>query len=379
MTSKADKLIRDCIWNQGRALSSIDEACQLTDLLNSAHKAGQDLWCLVGCGTSYHAGVVAQDLARSLGIGTMIALSSPEFVSYYPDTLVRRTTLVALTQSGDSVSTLNAIRSFFDRGGKIAAVCTAYPEKITRRAGLYIFSLNCADEIVGPKTKGFALSLALLYELILALLEAEENIRRIEPFDNAEDEPVIRGTQLTRKGMFAALKHIGDSILNDLRANDEYLRKVASDFADCNLVVVTSAGIGRGLALEVALKIIEMAKLPAIGIEAEEAFHGLSNALDEHTGFVLLAGDEPSILGMTLVGQMAAEIGSKSILSLSSRPFGTSLPCCNYTSPSTSVLYPFAVMPLAQWFCYNLALARGQTPTSARYPKLRGLIKRNES
>ena len=143
-------------------------------------------------------------------------------------------------------------------------------------------------------------------------------------------------------------------------------------FRRADALFVVGAGSQVPIALEGALKVLEVAKMPVIAKELEEMMHGPFNGVGSATGIVLVADEivqghrlSAFIAGVKLIGNAFASIAAGSALAKNHGPFDLVLP--PFDDPAVRAI--LGVVPL-QILAHDLAVARGAAVDTARYPQL---------
>jgi glucosamine--fructose-6-phosphate aminotransferase (isomerizing) len=216
---------------------------------------------LVACGTSYHAGLVAEyfleDLCR-LPVEVEIA---SEF-RYRSPIVGEKTLVVAISQSGETADTLAAVREARSRGGRILAICNVVGSSLARDSEGVVYT-HAGPEIGVASTKAFTSQITALYLLALYLGSSRGSIKK-ERLSAA----LTALTALPRK-MKRILEESG--LLEEL-AREFYLKE---DF------LYLGRGISFPVALEGALKLKEISYIHAEGYAGGEMKHGPIALIDE--------------------------------------------------------------------------------------------------
>ena len=215
---------------------------------------GIDQVFIVACGSAYHSGLIGKyAIERWCRLPVHVELAS-EF--RYRDPIVDHTTLVvAISQSGETADTLQAIRHARAQRSKVLAICNTNGSSIPRESDAVIYT-HAGPEIGVASTKGFLTQLVACY--LLALYIAQVKGTR---FGDEIDE-VMRQLE-------AMPEHIGTVLA---RAEEVYA--LARDHVGNRSVLFLGRHAGYPVALEGALKLKELAYLHAEGFAAGELKHG---------------------------------------------------------------------------------------------------------
>ncbi|MGZ3444909.1 MAG: glutamine--fructose-6-phosphate transaminase (isomerizing) [Myxococcaceae bacterium] len=239
---------------------------------------------LLACGTSWHSALVGRAMIESLArIPVEVELAS-EF--RYRDPLVDPGQLaIAISQSGETLDTLCALREAKARGARTVALCNVVGSAMTREADLTVLT-NAGPEIGVASTKAFTTQLAALYLLAVKLgrLRGTLDVGRAQELLTAITEVPKRVEEALH--CEAAVKQIARSYQN------------AQDFLF----------LGRGpmhpVALEGALKLKEISYIHAEGYAGGEMKHGPIALIDEKLPVVVLAPSKPQIPYEKMVGNV---------------------------------------------------------------------------
>jgi glucosamine--fructose-6-phosphate aminotransferase (isomerizing) len=229
---------------------------------------------IIGCGTSYHAGMVGRyALEQWARIPVEIDVAS-EF--RYRDPVVGPGDLVVgITQSGETADTLAAMRLARERGAYVLAVTNVMGSQATRDADSVLFT-RAGTEISVAATKTFVSQAAALY--LLALWLADER-GRLSP-DRVE-------------GLIAEIKELPHKIQETIRGVDRRVQAIARSHYEQRFFLYVGRNIGLPVCLEGALKLKEISYIPTDAYAAGEMKHGPIALLDESTPVIAVATDSP--------------------------------------------------------------------------------------
>ncbi len=227
---------------------------------------------ITGCGTAYHAGLVGMYLLRSLvRLPVEMELAS-EF--RYGDPVIDPTTLViAMSQSGETADTVEAVRIAKSSGSGILGICNVLGSHLTRLADGVLFTRG-GPEIGVAATKTYVTQVAAmtLFALYLARLRGTVDERRLRE--------VGEGTRLLPAAV--------DLVLN---TSDE-IRRVARELRKAQSVLFIGRYVNFPTALEGALKLKEISYIHAEGYPAGEMKHGPIALLDSAVPVIGIATDD---------------------------------------------------------------------------------------
>jgi glucosamine--fructose-6-phosphate aminotransferase (isomerizing) len=209
---------------------------------------------VVACGTAYHAGMIAKlAIEHWTRIPCETELAS-EF-RYRDPILDQRTLVIAISQSGETMDTLMALRHAREQGAKVLAVCNTNGSTIPRESDAVLYT-HAGPEVAVASTKAFLTQLVACYLVALYLGQ----VRGTKWGD--EIQAVIRE--------LAAVEGAVERVLETM----EPVRELARSLADKNTVLFLGRHVGYPVALEGALKLKELAYMHAEGFAAGELKHG---------------------------------------------------------------------------------------------------------
>ncbi|HWC24775.1 MAG TPA: glutamine--fructose-6-phosphate transaminase (isomerizing) [Flexivirga sp.] len=208
----------------------------------------------VACGTAAYAGMVAKyAIERWTRIPVEVALAH-EF-RYCDPIADERTLVVSISQSGETMDTLMAVKHARDLGALTVSICNTHGATIPRESDAVLYT-HAGPEIAVASTKGFLAQITACYLLGLYLAQL-----RGESY--ADDARVVLGE----------LHEIPDRIAEVLERLDR-VREIAHFMADTRSVLFLGRHVGFPIALEGALKLKELAYIHAEGFAAGELKHG---------------------------------------------------------------------------------------------------------
>jgi glucosamine--fructose-6-phosphate aminotransferase (isomerizing) len=209
---------------------------------------------VVACGTAYHAGLIAkQAIEHWTRIPVEVEMAS-EF-RYRDPVLNRDTLVVAISQSGETADTLEAVRHAREQKARVLAICNTNGAQIPREADAVLYT-RAGPEIGVAATKTFLAQIAATHLVGLALAQAIGT---------------KYGDEVARE--FAALEAMPPLIEATL-AVVEPIRALAREIAGAKAVLFLGRHVGYPVALEGALKLKELAYMHAEGFPAGELKHG---------------------------------------------------------------------------------------------------------
>ncbi|MBU2512680.1 glutamine--fructose-6-phosphate transaminase (isomerizing) [bacterium] len=226
----------------------------------------------MGMGTAYYAAMIGAYLLENMARIPTVAEQSSEL--RYRNTIVRKGTLFfAVSQSGETLDTLTAMREIQNRGGRVLGICNSVGSTIARESdgGVYI---HAGPEIAVASTKAFISQVSVFFLLALML-------------GRMRDIPTSAGKQY-----ISELTAIPDKISEILEKADE-LKTLANKYKHYKNILFLSRGINYPVALEGALKLKEISYIHAEGFSAGDIKHGPIALVNEETPslFIVTKGE----------------------------------------------------------------------------------------
>ncbi|GAB3590613.1 glutamine--fructose-6-phosphate transaminase (isomerizing) [Angustibacter peucedani] len=216
---------------------------------------------VIACGTAAYAGQVAKyAIEHWCRVPTEVELAH-EF--RYRDPVVNEKTLVvAISQSGETMDTLMAVRHAREQGAKVVAICNTHGSTIPREADAVIYT-HAGPEVAVASTKAFLGQITACYLLGLYLAQLRGN--------KYEDEV---------RDLLARLGEVPDQIQQVLDGMGP-VRELATSMADERVILFLGRHVGFPVAMEGALKLKELAYIHAEGFAAGELKHGPIALIEE--------------------------------------------------------------------------------------------------
>ncbi len=253
-----------------------DEAhLQLGGLRNYLDKlADSKRIVIIGCGTSWHAGLVAEYLFEELARINVEVEYASEF--RYRNPIIKENDIViAISQSGETADTLAAIELAKSKGAIIFGVCNVVGSSIARasHAGAYT---HAGPEIGVASTKAFTAQVTVLTIMALAAAQRKGTISE----------------ELYRQ-LLIELENIPDKVAQVLQSAAK-IKEIAFIFTYARNFIYLGRGLNFPVALEGALKLKEISYIHAEGYPAAEMKHGPIALIDEEMPVVFLATKDSS-------------------------------------------------------------------------------------
>lgn len=224
---------------------------------------------IVACGTSWHAGLVAEytfeDLAR---IPVEVEYAS-EF-RYRNPIITEKDVVIAISQSGETADTLAAIKLAKSRGAFVFGVCNVVGSSIAREADAGAYT-HAGPEIGVASTKAFTTQITVLSLIALRLARAKGTV------SSSDYRYYLQELELIPNKVEIALKA------------DDHIKTIAEIYKDSDNFLYLGRGYNFPVALEGALKLKEISYIHAEGYPAAEMKHGPIALIDENMPIVVIA------------------------------------------------------------------------------------------
>ena len=264
--------IHDCMRGRLDAQSATLVLGGLRDYINTLVNAERIL--IVACGTSWHAGLVAEYFFEEFCRIPVEVEYASEF--RYRNPIIREgDVVIAISQSGETADTLAAIALAKSKGAIIFGVCNVVGSSIARatHAGAYT---HAGPEIGVASTKAFTAQLTVLSMIALIVANRKGTI-----------------TEQKLHELLVEMENIPSKVEKALALNDD-IKKIASTFKDARNFIYLGRGYNFPVALEGALKLKEISYIHAEGYPAAEMKHGPIALIDEEMPVVFIATRDSS-------------------------------------------------------------------------------------
>ena len=224
---------------------------------------------IVACGTSWHAGLVAEYIFEDLARIPVEVEYASEF-RYRNPVINQDDIVIAISQSGETADTMAAIKLAKEKGAFVFGVCNVVGSSISREthAGAYT---HAGPEIGVASTKAFTTQITVLSLIALKLAKEKGSI------SNSDFHLYLRELDLIPSKIDQALKSNG------------HITGVASEYKDASNFLYLGRGFNFPVALEGALKLKEISYIHAEGYPAAEMKHGPIALIDEMMPVVVIA------------------------------------------------------------------------------------------
>ncbi|MEU8741489.1 glutamine--fructose-6-phosphate transaminase (isomerizing) [Streptomyces halstedii] len=223
---------------------------------------------VVACGTAFHAGMIAKYAIEHITRLPCETELASEF-RYRDPILDGRTLVVAISQSGETMDTLMALRHAREQGARVLAICNTNGSTIPRESDAVLYT-HAGPEVAVASTKAFLTQLVACYLVALYLGQ-------------------VRGTKWgdeirTVVHQLSDIPRQVEAVLGTM----EPVRELARTLADRDTVLFVGRHVGYPVALEGALKLKELAYMHAEGFAAGELKHGPIALVDDGLPVVVI-------------------------------------------------------------------------------------------
>ncbi len=320
------------------------------DLLSTFLDRANEVF-LVACGTSYHACLAASYMFSKLAFLPAYPVYASEFLEQYGKSVNIDSTILAVSQSGETADTIAAVSCAQQRAATVLSLTNVIGSTMTRISRVYI-GTQAGPEIGVAATKTFTSQLSVLAQLALKLSKKRGKISQDE-IDCLEEN----------------LRKMPEDVDTIVRTQEEKIKQIAKKYAPSKVFFFLGRGISTATAFEGRLKLMEIAYIPSIAFPAGESKHGPISLIEE--GFPVVFVCPRDDTHKTVIGNIMemkargahiisiVEEGDEEIKSLSEEYIEVPKGIPSVLSPIT-----FAV-PL-QLLAYYVSLEKGVNPDMPR-------------
>jgi glucosamine--fructose-6-phosphate aminotransferase (isomerizing) len=315
---ESPKAVRDTVSS---LLSDLELIEKVAEEIRNAERV-----IVVGAGTSYHAGLYFSLLLNRIGINSTPLIAS----EYYNIKGKKGDFVIAISQSGETIDVLQAIRKLKGEGGRIASITNVIESAIARESEYKIY-MRAGPEIGVAATKTFTTQLVSL--LIIYSILTKENLKK---FEKADEE------------VYNALGLEG------------YAKKIGEELSRARNIYYLGRGLSLPLAMEGALKIKEVAYVHAEAYPAGESKHGPIALVEKGFPVVFINDGEMPELLKNNVMEMKAR-GAKIYVVSTNKRVGE-----GDEVYIESKIPPLSIAPIIQLIAYYASTAKGIDPDKPR-------------
>ena len=289
---------------------------------------------ITGSGTSYNAAEIAKYLISKFAKIKINTVISSEF-PFSPDDIEQDSTLIAVSQSGESADVLEAVRIAKKSNTSILSIVNHLNSSLSQESSLSI-GLNCGPEIGVAATKSFTSQLAILYKITDKLCNGCIN-------------PDLAKVSVA---------------ISQILSNHSKIKEVAKNLKEISDIYVLGRGIHLSIAREAALKLKELSYIHAEGIAGGELKHGPLALMDSNV-YVVIINPNDSTYNDTMNGANEIKARGAKIIGISDKKsdiydYWIEIP------PIDEILYPIIEIIPIQLLAYYTALEKKTNPD---YPR----------
>ena len=321
-------------------LGRLQESGQITLKELDAIDISAERILILACGTAYHAGLIGKyAIEEWAAIPVDVELAS-EF-RYRKPVLSPKTLVITISQSGETMDTLMALRYAKELGAKVVSICNTMGSTIPRESDAVIYT-HAGPEIAVASTK------ALLTQIIALQLFA---------LSLGQSRKILANEQI--KSLVGELQELPNKI-EEILETVEPLREMTRGFKDSTSVLFLGRHVGFPAALEGALKLKELAYMHAEGFAGGELKHGPIALIEKDTPVIAIMPAAKSELAEKMSSniQEVKARGAK-VIAIAEPGIELDVPHVIRIPHTHSLMQPIlSIVPL-QVFAYEMAVARG--------------------
>jgi glucosamine--fructose-6-phosphate aminotransferase (isomerizing) len=335
------RVIRDTIANRFDPKTRTMRFDELP--LTDEELADIDRIYIVACGTSYHAGLIGKELIENWARITVEVEVSSEF--RYGNPIISPNTLViAISQSGETADTLEAVRLARRAGAHVIALTNVVGSRITQEAQTVLY-IKANIEIAVAATKSFLAQVALL--TLLGLYFAQERL-------------LLTGPQIQE--IFGDMRQLPDQVAHIL-SDTSAIEEAANSCVDATTALFIGRGVGATTCYEGALKLKEISYLHAEAFAAGEIKHGPIALIDPVAATPVIAVVTQSVTRDKMLANIA-EMKARgacviAVASEGDEHIATLVDYVISVPPTRECLSPITASVSLQLFARHIAIARG--------------------
>lgn len=294
---------------------------------------------IIACGTAFNAGLVGKYAIEKWGnIPVDVELASE--YRYREPSLNEKTLVIPISQSGETMDTLMALRYAKSKGAKILSVCNTNGSTIARESDSVLYT-HAGPEIAVASTKAFATQLVAMYLIGL------EIGRKLNTLTKKEIEGICE--ELSQ--LPARVEQILETV--------EPLRETTRKFKSADSILFLGRHVGYPTALEGALKLKELAYMHAEGFAGGELKHGPIALIDKGTPVIAIMPSQDSVLAEKMSSNIQEVKARGAVVIVISEYEFSGADHLIRIPKVTQLMQPvLAVVPL-QVIAYEMAVVRG--------------------
>jgi len=323
---------------------------QYLDLMATFLERATEVY-FVAAGTSYHACLAASYMFSKVALLATHPVIASEFIEQHGKAVNIESTILVVSQSGETADTLAAVEWARQRAATILGLTNVVGSTLTRVARAYVCQQS-GPEIGVAATKTFTSQLSVLSQLALNVAKRRGKISHTEIEDLEEK-----------------LQQIPDIVETILKTQEEKIKLLAKKYKDKQCFFFLGRGISSATALESRLKLLEIAYIPSIAYPAGESKHGPISLIEPGFPVIFICPkDETRKTIMGNIMEMKAR-GASVIAIIEEGDEETKRIVDNYVEVPKGfpeVLSPIPYVIPLQLFAYYMAVERSCDPDMPR-------------
>lgn len=330
----------------GRIKNNLPNLVELENIKNFIKNDLKKIY-IVACGTSYHAGLSMVYLLNAysdLDINIEVA-SEFRYMNPHVD---KNTLVIAVSQSGETIDTLEGIRIAKEKGAHILSMSNVVGSTIPRESNSVVY-MNTGPEIGVAATKTYTAQIAILYLISAQILFYREQY----------------STEI--KNIVSKLEKI-DEIFEEVLTTKEHIKEISRQYVNYKNMMYVGRGFGYTAALEGALKLKEISYINATAYQAGELKHGPIALLDEaFPVFAIIPFNGLKEKMISNIMEIKARKARVIALTSSEDERIKEIVDDYILVPNIEeALLPLVVAPITQLFSYNISILRHLDPDKPR-------------
>ncbi len=320
------------------------------DLLSTFLDRANEVF-FVACGTSYHACLAASYMFSKLAFLPTFPVYGSEFIEQCGKSVSIDTTMLAVSQSGETADTIAAVTCAQQRAATVLSLTNVIGSTMTRISRVYI-GTQAGPEIGVAATKTFTSQLSVLAQLALKLSKKRGKISQDE-IDSLEE----------------SLRKLPDKVEVIVNTQEEKVKQIAKKYANAKVFFFLGRGISTATAYEARLKLMEIAYIPSIAFPAGESKHGPISLIENGFPVVFICPRDDT--HKTIIGNiMEMKARGAHIIAVVEEDDadikGLADDYIEVPKGIPSILSPIAYIVPLQLLAYYVALERGLNPDMPR-------------
>lgn len=298
-------------------------------------------YIIAACGTSWHAGLVAEHLFESL-VRVPVEVEYASEFRYRNPIIKPDDVLIVISQSGETADTLAAIELAKSKGATVIGICNVVGSSIARNthAGSYT---HAGPEIGVASTKAFTAQVTVLFLMALSLARKKGEV------------------SLSMYHHYISELEAIPAKIESILAQSEYIKEIAQEFTHTQNAIYLGRGVNFPVALEGALKLKEISYIHAEGYPAAEMKHGPIALIDKHMPVVVIATEQETYDKVVSNVQEVKTRNGKiiSVVSEGDEIVKSMSDYCIEIPKTDELLSPLVASIPLQLLAYYIAVARG--------------------